>query len=146
MAEFEAVSRFREELRSNNLFRLSVIVFIVHLIVFFFVELRSLKSSSFMAAFTSTIMLASMILIIGILTVVPNFSLYVGRTLISSSVLIFLAKIIELLAGKSGIFSMVEILIGFTSLMYGMELIKRFKPIVQQQIQRAQAQNQVRKQ
>src|SRR3989344_96668 len=108
MAEFEAVSRFREELRSKNLFGLSVIVFIVHLIVFFFVELKSLRSSSFMAAFTSTIILASMILIIGILTVVPNFSLYVGRTLILSAVLIFLTKIVELLAGTSGIFSMIE--------------------------------------
>ena len=71
MAEFESVSRFRKELRSNNLFRLSVIVFIAHIIVFFFVELRSLKSSSFMAAFISTIMLASMILLMGILTVQP---------------------------------------------------------------------------
>lgn len=135
MVELEAVSRFREELRSNNLFRLSVIVFIVHLIVFFLVELRSLKSASFMASFTSTIMLASMILMIGILTVVPNFSLYVGRTLISSSILIFLTKIIEALAGKFGIFSLIEILIGFTSLIYGKELIKKFKPLAKQQIQ-----------
>ena len=146
MAELEAVSRFREELRSNSLFRLSVIVFIAYILVFFFVELRSLKSSSFMAAFTSTIMLASMILIIGILTVVPNFSLYVGRTLILSAVLIFLTKAVELLAGRSGIFSMIEVLIGFASLMYGMELAKRFKPIVQQQIQSLQPQNTQNKQ
>ena len=133
MAEFESVSRFRKELRSNNLFRLSVIVFIAHIIVFFFVELRSLKSSSFMAAFISTIMLASMILLMGILTVVLNFSLYVGRTLILSSALIFLTKVIELLAGKFGIFSMIEILIGFASLMYGVELVRRFKPLAQEE-------------
>lgn len=125
MAEFEAVNKFKDEFRSNNLFRLSVIVFIAHLIVFFFVELKSLKSASFMASFTSTIMLASMILIIGILTVVPNFSLYVGRTLILSSVLIFLTKIIEALAGKFGIFSIIEVLIGFASLIYGRELIRK---------------------
>lgn len=130
MEELQQLNGFREKLIGDKTFRLSVIVFIAHLIVFFFIELKSLRSGSFMSSFITTIMLASMVLITGILTAIPQFTLYVGRTQIIFSSMILLTKLVELLAGQFGIFSMVEVLIGFASFLYGYELVKRFRRAV----------------
>ena len=127
MADIQNISNFKEEIKSSNLFRLSIIVFIAYTLVFFFVELRSLKSQSFVASFMSTIILASMALITGILTVVPQFSLYVGRTQIGFSILIGISKLIEIIMKNFSIFSVIELLIGFAIFLYGYELVKKFR-------------------
>lgn len=131
MAESQQINDFREKLRENKVFRLGVVMFIAHVVVFFFVELKSLRSQSFIASFVTTIILASIVLIMGILTVIPQFTLYVGRTQIIFSALIISTKAVEILAGRFGIFSIIEMLIGATSFLYGYELVRKFRHITQ---------------
>ena len=121
------IEQYKHELLTSHLFGLSVVVFVAFLLVFFFVELRELRSGLFVVSFITTVIIASMVLILGILTIIPHFSYYVGKTLIVFSALIILAKLVQIMGGKVGIFTFIEIFIGFVSFFYGYELVKKFR-------------------
>ncbi|MBI2660880.1 hypothetical protein HYX09_01280 [Candidatus Woesearchaeota archaeon] len=134
MAEPVKNRRIGAILKSGSVYLISILVLAAHFLVFFFVEIKNLRNDSILAPFMSTVILASMVLIMGILTVMPGFTLYVGRTLTAASVIIILSKIAHLAAVRydAAVFDMsivIELLIGFASFLYGRELIRRSREV-----------------
>lgn len=111
----------KEEYEKFRLF-VNVSVFIAFLAVFIFVELKNIQARTIFSGLIATVVLSSVLMMVGILTIFPAYSAHFGKTLVAFSALIFLGDAIQIFLGMFSMFVMIEIVLAFASFLYGKEL------------------------
>ena len=110
-----------------NKFRIviNVLVFIAFLAVFIFVEAKHIKNNTIIGNLVVTIILSSLLMMLGVMTIFPMFSSYFGITLIVFSILMFIGEIISLKFKSFNIFIVIEMILSAAAFLYGIELAKQ---------------------
>lgn len=98
-------------------------VFLAFFLVFIFVELKNIQQRSIMGNLIAVVILSSLLMMTGLLTIFPGFSLRFGRTLIAFAILIFAGVIFQAVYVEFSLYTVIELMLSIASFLYGKELI-----------------------
>ncbi len=105
-------------------FRLAVniMVFLAFLLSFVLVEIKYIRYSNFLDNILAALALSSIFLMLGIMTVMPHYAAYVGRTFIVFSSLMILVEAYWISRIGFDIISIIRLSLALVLLLYGIEL------------------------
>lgn len=101
----------------------NISVFIAFLLVFIFVQVEQLKNQGIIRTLLAAMVLSSIFLILGVITIIPHYAAYAGRTFVVFSVLMALGEIYSMRSSDFSFFSAAEFVLAVVLFLYGMELM-----------------------
>lgn len=111
----------KKEYEKFRLF-VNISVFIAFLLVFIFVQVEQLKQQDIIRTLLAAMVLSSIFLVLGVLTIIPHYAAYAGRTFVVFSILMALGEIYSIRNADFSFFSAAEFVLAAVLFLYGMEL------------------------
>lgn len=105
-------------------------VFIAFLLVFIFIEIQQLKHQNLIKTLLAAMVLSSIFLILGVITIIPYYAPYAGRTFVVFSILMVLGEIYTIRNADFSFFSAAEFVLAIVLFLYGMELMSERKKLI----------------
>jgi len=101
----------------------NISVFIAFLLVFIFVQVEQLKQQNVIRTLLAAMVLSSIFLILGVITIIPHYAAYAGRTFVVFSILMALGEFYSMRSSDFSYFSAAEFILAIVLLLYGLELM-----------------------
>src|SRR3989339_916226 len=101
----------------------NISVFIAFLLIFIFVQVEQLKQQNIIRTLLAAMVLSNIFLILGIITIIPHYAVYAGRTFVVFSILMALGEIYSIRNTSFSYFSAAEFILAIVLLLYGLELM-----------------------
>ena len=102
---------------------INISVFIAFLLVFIFVQVEHLRHQDIIRTLLAAMVLSSIFLILGVITIIPYYAAYAGKTFVVFSVLMALGEIYSMRNADFSFFSAAEFVLVIVLFLYGMELM-----------------------
>jgi len=108
----------------------NISVFIAFLLIFIFVQVEQLKQQNIIRTLLAAMVLSSIFLILGIITIIPHYAVYAGRTFVVFSILMALGEIYSMRSADFSFFSAAEFVLAIVLFLYGMELMSKSDKLI----------------
>src|SRR3989338_7416133 len=109
---------------------INISVFTAFLLVFIFVEVEQMKHQGIIRTLLAAMVLSSIFLILGIITIIPHYAAYAGRTFVVFSILMALGEFYSMRNADFSFFSAAEFILAIVLFLYGLELTSKSSKLI----------------